>query len=1110
MSARRGALTLAAACLASAALLPSTATAAPAPAWTLSAVAEPGNFTPGKVGEYVIVATNVGAAATDGTQTTLDITVPDGLEILTAEARNSDPEAGEEPQCEEPLVGPVITCETSEVFGSSRLFIAQVQVKVPPLTPEGPLSAGVTVSGGGATDPVQITLETPVQGDPLGFGFLAGFEAPLTEEDGSPATIAGSHPYQQSISFAFPTRNLGSGLTNDGHPKNVYVDLPPGLIGNPAASPVLCTEAELVGSEGCPDESEIGIVGVTTTVGEAGNNTVITSNLYNMVPPPGSVAQIATDVATVGVFLHIQAGVRSEAGYGVEGATHDIIAFGRQPIFGVSAQIWGDPSATSHDDIRGDCRDGKGLCPADPQETAFLTLPGDCGAPPTFEVRANTWEGAEASPTDPAEHTTTYESADRFGNPAPIEECAGLEFEPEIAAQLSTNRAESASGFDFSLHQPQQTDLGSRAKAALRDLALRFPTGLAVNPSQAAGLGACTEGQIGFLATDEGGPHFSRAPQSCPDAAKIGTVRATSPLLVARNGAHEVEPDPEDPEGDPLLEPLNGSIYIAQPFANPFGSLIAAYVVIEDPKTGIVAKLAGRGELDPSTGQITTFFEENPQAPIEDIEAHLFGGPRGAFITPPTCGNYALEAALVPWSDPEAEVALSDSFAIAAGAGGGGCPATEAELPNAPRFSAGTESPAAGKFSPLLFKLSREDGSQRFGRIEATLPAGLSAKLAGVGICSEAQIAQARSREVPQKGALEQADPSCPAASRLGTVNASAGPGPNPYRTQGSAYLAGPYKGAPISIVAIVPAVAGPFDLGAVVLRSAVYLDPATAQGRVLTDPLPTILHGVPIDARSVAVFTDRADFTLNPTSCAEKSFGGQLTSTLGSVAPLFERFQVGGCGSLPYAPKLTAKLFGPTNRGAHPRLQSIFTAAGGEANTSRISFALPRSEFIDQAHFRTICTRVQFAAAQCPAGSVYGHVKAWSPLLDYPLEGPVYLRSSSNKLPDTVLALHGPAYQPLFFEAAGRVDSVNGGLRVRFESVPDAPLSRVVLNTQGAKKGLFQNSTNICKGTHRATLKLDAQNGKVHDTKPELVAVKCKKAAPKGKKGKGKGKGRR
>jgi hypothetical protein len=286
--------------------------------------------------------------------------------------------------------------------------------------------------------------------------------------------------------------------------------------------------------------------------------------------------------------------------------------------------------------------------------------------------------------------------------------------------------------------------------------------------------------------------------------------------------------------------------------------------------------------------------------------------------------------------------------------------------------------------------------------------------------------------------------------------------------------------------------VAGPFDLGTVVVRAAVFLDPATAQGRVVSDPLPQILDGIPLDLRSVTVRTERPDFTLNPTSCAEKSFGGQAVSALGQAAPISERFQVGGCKSLPYKPKLTVNLYGPTHRGAHPRLKSVFTAKPGEANSAAISFAFPKSEFIDQAHFRTICTRVQFAASQCPAGSIYGHVRVRTPLTDYPLEGPLYLRSSAHKLPDVVLALHGPAYQPIFLELPGRVDSVHGGLRVRFESAPDAPLTKAILTAQGAGKGLFQNSTNICKGTHRATLKLDAQNGKVSDSQPKVVA-QCK-----------------
>ena len=647
--------------------------------------------------------------------------------------------------------------------------------------------------------------------------------------------------------------------------------------------------------------------------------------------------------------------------------------------------------------------------------------------------------------------------------------------------------------------------LGQRSPSPLRDAAITFPAGMTVNPAQAAGLGACGEDQIGFLGEvpegeeAQGRLDFSKQPQSCPDAAKIGSLEASTPALVLRNEEHEVE---EDIEGNPVLEPVHGSVYLAKPFANPFGSLVAIYLVVEDEKTGLVAKLAGEGELDPNTGRLTTYVEENPELPLEDVRVHTFGGSRGALITPPTCGKYTTESVLVPWSAPEGEEAFPESsFQTTQAPGGGSCPTTEAQMPNAFKLDAGSESAAAGKYSPLLFKLSREDGSQRLSRIESTLPRGVIAKLAGLGTCSEADIAKARSREEPEKGAAEQADPSCPASSQVGTVIGGAGAGPNPYYTTGHAYLAGPYKGAPVSIVAIVPAVAGPFDLGTVVSRIAVYIDPVTAEVRAVSDPLPTILDGVPLDLRSVALRADRPNFSLNPTSCAVKSFGGQSISTLGQAAPLFERFQVGGCKSLPFKPKMSVRLFGKVHRGAHPRFKAVLTAKPGEANIAKVSFTLPRSEFIDQAHFRTICTRVQFAAKQCPAGSVYGHVKALSPLVDYPLEGPVYLRSSSHELPDLVVALHGPAYQPIEIDAAGRVDSVNGGLRVRFEEVPDAPLSKLIFDAQGAKKGLFQNSTNICKGTHRATLKLDAQSGKLSDTQPKLVAQcgkKGKKAKPK------------
>jgi hypothetical protein len=1056
----------------------------PAPAWAVSLTPMPSNFAVGAdpQPEYLMVATNVGGAATTGEPIVLEATLPAGLKPTKAKAINRDLGAAD-PVCSITLQ--VVSCETSEPVGSGRVILAQISVEV--TTADGTYDTVATLSGGGATQEVSATTPTRVQAGPLDFEFLPGFQAPLTNDDGTPTVLAGSHPAQQTVAFGFPTVNPGDGMTNAGHPRDIFVELPRGLAGSPAASPVLCTEAELI-TRTCPDASQVGLFDATTLVGGVGANGISTTPLYNMVPPPGKVAEIATDVAAVGIFVHVEAGVRTDSDYGVQTVTRDVLALGTQPIFSAQAQIWGDPSEETHDEIRGKCLEVEEECPVPSQDTAFLTMPSDCpGTPLGFAAHADTWE--EPANQGFAEHETTYASADLAGNPVTVEDCGALDFEPTIEAKPTTNLTDSPSGLNFTLHQPQDTALGSRSPAALKDAVVRFPVGMAVNPSQAAGLGACTQEQIGFMGEgEEGELRFSKAAQSCPGSAKLGTVEVTSPALVRRNADHEVE---EDPEGNPIFQPLHGAIYIAQPFANPFNSLVATYIAVEDKRTGIVAKLAGEGELDPTSGQISTRFTRNPELPLEDFNVKLFGGARGAFITPPTCSTHTTVAELTPWSAPKGAVARPESsFSLASTPVGGPCPASEAALPHAPALSVGALSPAAGKFSPLLFKLSRDDGSQRLGKIEAILPSGLSAKLAGVGICSEQAIQRAHSREAPEQGAAELADPSCPASSQIGTAVAAAGAGPTPFRTTGRVYLSGPYKGAPLSVVAIAPAVAGPFDLGAVVVRSALYLDPVTAQGRVVSDPLPQILHGVPVDLRSVSIRIDRPNFALNPTSCSEKSFGGQAISALGASAPLSQRFQVGGCQSLPYKPKLSARLFGPTNRGAHPALRSTFTAKGGtEANTRAISFTFPRSEFIDQAHFRTICTRVQFAADQCPAGSVYGHVRAFSPLLDYPLEGPVYLRSSNHKLPDAVLSLRGPAYQPIALEAAGRVDSVNGGLRVRFTNLPDAPLSKALLTAQGAKKGLFQNSTNICRGTHRATVLLEAQNGKVSDSQPKLVA---------------------
>lgn len=972
-------------------------------------------------------------------------------------------------------------------------------VKAPPGAEETINEA--TIEGGGAED-ASTSSPVVVSPDVASFGFLpgtVGFDGPFTDPDGAATTQAGSHPYQLTIDVGFPTKPGDGGLVGAGHLHDAAVDLPRGVIINPAATPELCTEAELVGAR-CPPASQAGIASTLTE--PAGSPLAGASALYNMVPPPGEAAVLASDALGVGIFVHLRGEVRSDGDYGLSGYATEIPALPSHPAFGARADLWGNPTAAVHDGARGSCAPpSQSVCTTTleaGQRTgiALLTLPGQCPASPLhFGARAQSWEALGAPAV-----TAGYESADLSGAPSHIQGCGQLKFEPSLKLSPTTGLADSPTGLDAELSQSTDFSAAGESPSPLRDAVVTLPAGLSANASQADGLAVCSSAQIGLLSGIGASPvRISKEPERCPEAAKLGTVEVESPLLAQIDEEDNIV---LDAEGNPVPRPLHGSVFLAKPFDNPFSSLLAIYVVVEDPRSGTVAKLAGKVEPNPLTGQLTTRFSENPQLPLQAVRLHFFAGPRAALQTPVACGSYAISSSLTPWAAPSLPDAHpSDGFEVSAPATGGECPASEAEAPHAPAFSAGTLSPQAKAFSPMVLKLSREDGSQRISKLEATLPAGLLARLVGVAQCSDAQIAAATARSNPEEGKLEQASPSCPAASEVGTVDVGAGAGPSPVHIQGRAYLAGPYKGAPLSVAVITPAIAGPFDLGTVVVRSALYVDPTTSQGRVVSDPLPQILQGIPADVRSVAVRVDRPNFTINPTSCNPKSFLALATSALGQAASLSSPFQVGGCEALGFKPKLDLRLTGGTRRGAHPAFRGVLTARPGDANIARASVALPHSEFIDQAHFRTVCTRVQFAAGQCPAGAVYGHVKATSPLVGYALEGPVYLRSSSNKLPDLVAVLKGPPSQPVEIDLVGRVDSVNGGIRFTFEAVPDAPVTKAVFTAQGGKKGLFQNSTDICRGTHRATVKMDAQNGKFQDTRP-LLRVRCGKKGGKGKGG--------
>jgi hypothetical protein len=694
-------------------------------------------------------------------------------------------------------------------------------------------------------------------------------------------------------------------------------------------------------------------------------------------------------------------------------------------------------------------------------------MPSACSEDPLeTDAIARSWE----EPT--VAHEATAQSTDTQGNLVGVNSCSALEFEPSLTLRPDVGTAESPTGVHVELSVPQHEGLEETATSTLKDTTVRFPAGLAVNPAAADGLSACTPAQIGMKTGVGQAPiHFSADRPNCPSASKIGSVTVRTPVLD---------------------HPLPGAVYVAQPYENPFGTLLATYVVVDSPEDGIVAKLAGRTEADPNTGQLTVSFTENPELPVSSFEVDLFGGPRAALRTPSTCGTFTTTSTQVPWSGGEA-VQTTDSFKVSGGANGARCVTSEAEMPNSPGFQAGTVAPVAAAFSPFTGRLYREDGTQQLRGLNVTLPPGLTGKLAGVETCSEAAISAAASKT----GAEELASPSCPGASQIGEVKVGAGAGPAPYYTTGRIYLAGPYQDGPFSAVVITPAVAGPFDLGTVVVRAASKVNPATAQVSFAGEDFPHILEGIPLELRDARLSLARPQFILNPTSCNEKTISGTATALLGSTVPIAQRFQVGGCKGLDYEPKLAIRLFGKTGRGAHPRLRAILQAKLGEANTARASVALPRSEFLENAHIQTVCTRVQFAAEQCPAGSIYGHARAITPLLDEPLEGPVYLRSSSNKLPNMVAALKGPPSRPIKVELDGRIDSVKGAIRSTFDVVPDQPVSKFILNMKGGKKGLIVNSRNLCERTYRATAKFDGQNGKVHDFNP-VMQNDCKKKGKK------------
>jgi hypothetical protein len=910
------------------------------------------------------------------------------------------------------------------------------------------------------------------------FGF-DDLDVRFLDSEGLVSMPAGSHPFEMRTSFTVNTLEKDGKQFVAGALRNLDVFLPAGLTGNPTAVPrcsnldFLSREVEIEGAKLYPECADATAIGyVDNVLGRDGLPQALSPlAVYNLEPSPGAPAKFGFWVADVPITVEL--GINEAPPYNVQAKLRDTA----QTVEVLSSDliVWGNPADPAHNRLRGHClaqEKGDPSCPAGIATEPFLTLPRSCTGPLVTIFRATSWwSGDPLSPDPPAFFEGRTETEDGFGNGT--RECSELEFAPHLSVQPTTERADSPTGLAASIEIDDEgiVNPNGRAGADIRKAVVALPEGMTANPSLAAGLAACST-------QDLAGETLRSLPGAgCPQDSKIGTVEVESPVL-------------ED-------QVLEGQLFIATPNdpsasgqENPFDALLALYVVIKDPELGIILKLPGRIEPDPRTGQLVTIFEDLPEQPVSRFRLRLREGGRSPLISPPGCGTHTTTAHFT--SSANQLLTVTSSFEITHGADGA-CPAGP---PFAPGFDAGSADNTAASYSPFSMRLTRRDGDQDLTRFDVDLPPGVVAKLAGVSKCPDSAIAQAKA----SSGRSELVAPSCPAGSEIGRLLSGAGAGSQLTYVPGKLYLAGPFGGAPLSVVGIVPAVAGPFDIGTVVVRQALQIDPRTAEVRVdgaHSDPIPHILAGIPLRVRDIQAYVDRPKFTLNPTDCDRFAVGAQIWG--GGIDP-FSRaddapvsrsvpFRASDCARLGFKPRLSLSLAGGTKRGDFPALRGVYRPRPWkDANLSKLGLRLPTSAFLEQGHFRTICTRVQFAANRCPQGAVYGQAKVVTPLLKEPLKGPVYLRSSSHELPDLVFDLHGL----IDFEAVFRIDSKDGGIRATFAGAPDAPLSKALVVMQGGRKGLIVNSRNLCTSTNSAAVKLQAHNGRRRGLTPVVTARAC------------------
>ncbi|MDX6622747.1 MAG: hypothetical protein QOE75_679 [Solirubrobacterales bacterium] len=871
-------------------------------------------------------------------------------------------------------------------------------------------------------------------------------------------TQAAGHP---GVGFTqFIVKNTPGPFGNEtpiGNVRTLLVDLPPGLSVNPQATP----QCELAAGQSpatCPPDTAVGtsLLTAALVVELVGGSslTLPASPVYNLVPKQGQPARFGFSAAGNDVFL--------EPGVEWWGDYHEFFLINVPKLdLPEIPLLQGVRVLKNRLIFNGNV--GLGVAGRGP----FLTNPSTCfePAPPNHQtystfLRADGYEPEFLAPQFPT-------GAQLLESPLPSgvkpTGCANVPFDPGVASAPNGTVTDAPFGPTVEVTVPY--DPGAAiAHSNVRVARVSLPRGAGLNPAAAEGLQFCTDEQFGKGTT---------RPVACPPQSEIGTVAIQTPVLPPNS--------------------LSGKVFLGEQQGRDPGSgnVYRIFIDAESPRYGQSVRLVGNTIADPQTGQLTAVVKEAPQLPFTSV-AVTFSGAKGVLTSPPTCGPNQTSGQMTPWSGTPDARPVDQGFALSKAPGGGPCAKTMAARPFSPGFQAAPGTDKVKTYTNFAARFNRPPGEQELKLVDVTLPPGATAKLKGVPYCKPGEIAEAEDRA----GEAERKNPSCDKDSRVGIATVTAGTGPKPLKIEGDVYLAGRYKGAPLSLVVVTPAVAGPFDLGNVVVRVALNLGPETARINPVAI-VPDVFGGAKLDIRSIFVNVNRKEFALTGTNCRKGAVAGTLGG--GGADPTnpaaFSAFKVSdaargtGCRKLKFKPRLQLRLFGKTVRNKNPKLRAALRARPGDANIRRASVALPSAVILDQANLANICTRPQYRANECPKKSIYGKARAFTPLLGKPLEGPVYLRSSDNTLPDLVAHLGGQ----VDIDLVGRIDSFQAGIRTTFDTVPDVPVTKFVLTLPGGKKGLLVNSDNLCKQPIRATVRIKAQNGRKFNRKP-VVRTPCGK----------------